>query len=678
MAGAGGSGGSPRRDALLALLGTALLAGIFWAIFLAQTAESPLTRAPQLDEAYYLREAARLRSVGGPGDRPAVMSPGYPVLVAIGGGQAPVAGVLERHPAGLLAVQALAWFAGAVLIGGVVRGAGLRAGLAPRRALLVGLAAALLFLLYRPAAIYARTVLLDLPLAVLVTGALAAGLAVRPGVVARAILSGLCLGLAASLRAHVLVLLVLLLPVILRRAAGRPGRWSAAVVLLVLSVLPVALASWHNTRVTGRLAGPSLNAGINLYLGQLPGAQGLFTSLAGLDFEHDPAGVDYLARRTGEIVRGPGEADRRWRAEAARIVAEDPGRALLGWIRKLWLHLQGWEIAQVTPLGAWPSEAPVLRALPVPWALLVVLGLVGGVAALAAGPGRATPPGRSVAGEARVWLLAVLLLVAVQGMFFVVSRYRLVIAPPLAVLAGLGLVALLAPAPASAGRWRRLAPVVALPVAVLLVVPWGLGELRREWDGLQDLNLARRLLVLDRPGAAERADELLAAACARSPRRGPPWQLRASNLARLGRADAALVCLAEGILSVEEPAALERGRIALLRELGRLDEAEALSRAYLRDRPGDLDVLHDLAVLQGSRGRWAGAAATAERLRDLAPRDHRGWLDLAVAQARLGRRDQATATLRAGLAQVPAGPGRDLLAENLRRLTEAQTRPEGP
>ncbi len=647
------------RRPLIAALILLVLATAFWGLFWHQSAESVLTRVPLLDENWYLHEAARLRTEGGPGDVPFVMSPGYPLLVALSGGEAPSSGVLAAHPRGLLAVQALAWIACGLLVGSVVHRAGRRAELAECVALTVGIASALLFLLYRPAAIYARTVLLEVPLTALVTAALVVAVSARPGVIGRAVLAGVCLGLAASLRAHVLVLLIVLLPAIWAGGANVRRRVAAASVLVVLALLPVILASVHNTRTTGRLAGPSFNAGVNLYLGQQPAAGGLFTTLEGFDLASDPSGTSYLSARLGRVVDGPAEADRLWRAEARDLVARAPGRALAGWLRKVWLHAQGWEVAQVTPLAAWPEEAPVLRLLPVPWSLLVILAVSGGAACLAASGERAR--------QAAFWLVAVALVVSVQSLFFVVSRYRLVLSPALAVLAGLGCVALLS-ARGAQSRRRRLASAGALVAALLLTVPWGLDAVQKTWRGLEDLNLARRLLVVADPGHRDRADTLLASACGAVPGRTAVWQLRAENLVESGRPDGALTVLADGILQVSEPAALERMRISLLRGTGRLDQAEALAQAYLRDEPDDLDMLHDLAVMQGERGHWTSVEATARRLQAVAPADHRGWLDLAVALARQQRREDAMAVLRAGLDQVVDPAGRSLLEENLRRL----------
>ncbi len=363
--GATRSGGARGRVAVWALLFVAV-AG-FWAVFWQQSAGSALTRVPMLDEAWYLRDAARLRREGLPGSEPFVMSPGYTLLVAAAAaGDVDAHGVLPAHPRALLVWQALAWLGCGALIGGQVRRLGRRAGVVDAVALAAACLAALLFLLYRPAAVYARTILLEMPLALLVCAALAAAVAGRQASWRRAALAGCLLGLAAVLRGQVLVLVPLLAVFCSLDGGARRRRLAIVAALCAAALVPPALASWHNSRSGGAFAGPSLNVGLNLYLGQIADSQGLFTSLLGLDQRWQPSGEDYLAERLGRPLSGPAAADAAWRREAWRLIAADPGLAARGWLRKVWLHVQGWEISQVTPLAAWPREMPVLRLLAAP------------------------------------------------------------------------------------------------------------------------------------------------------------------------------------------------------------------------------------------------------------------------------------------------------------------------
>jgi tetratricopeptide (TPR) repeat protein len=489
-----------------------------------------------------------------------------------------------------------------------------------------------------------------------------------------------------------------------RRPHSRPTT-ATLVLATVLALLPAALASWHNSTQLGRLAGPSLNGGLNLFLGQTS-TDGFFPVLPGLDLQDDPAGRDFLATRLGQEVPDAGAADRRWWAAAVARAREAPLAAAGGWALKMWRHLQDVPVAQVTPLAFWPAEAPVLRGLVVPWGLLVAAALAGMVAALAArrpparrddpdaaaraAAGTAPAAARDLAARLLPWLLAAGLLVAVQSLFFVVTRYRLVLVPLLAVAAGLG--GLAAWSLVRQRAWARLGVVAgAVLAAVLVVQPWGLAAEQARRQGLEGANLARRLLVLAEaapaptgragptadhaPPLRRRAETLLADATAVAPGQTDLWRLRVVNLHRLGRTRQALGVLTRGTMRAADPRPLALLRVGLLRSMGRLDEAEAQLQAELRATPDDPDLLHDLAVLRGQRGRWRAAAAAARRLQAAAPADARGWLDLAVAQARLGDRTAAVRTLRAGMGQVTDDQGRALLAENLRRLADGSGAP---
>ena len=150
-------------------------------------------------------------------------------------------------------------------------------------------------------------------------------------------------------------------------------------------------------------------------------------------------------------------------------MADEPGRALALFARKLWLHLQSWEIDQLLPLGGgtngngtdsgWTRGVPILGLLVVPYGLLVVLGLTGLVVTW-----RDWPAVRRLA-------VGLASLMAIQSVFFVVTRYRLVLVPILCLGAAAGVAALARPWPER--RWGALiVPAAALVLTTLVVQPW--------------------------------------------------------------------------------------------------------------------------------------------------------------------------------------------------------------
>ncbi len=438
-----------RLTAVLAVL-------VLWILLLGQAERSVFGRVPVLDEVWYLDRAADLDGLAAPSAQPHFMSPLYPVLIKLAGSAQAVpddrvvpAGALR----GLRLLQIACWLGTAVLLR-LLAGRLLPAE-APRRQLLVWLPS-LLFMLYRPAAVYALTVLLELPLVFLLT--LALWLLVRlpqsrrPGLTAAAV--GLALGAAGLLRGTALVLVPAAAWWALR-GGGLRSRASAGVLVLA-ALAALAPATVHNSRASGRLVGPALNGGVNLMIGNGPDANGFYVAVIDGDWRADPAGSEQLAAATAGAPPSLADADRIWAGRAWESMRAAPLRTGRLWLKKIWLHLQAWEIDQLTPLAGWTATVPLLRLLAVPWALIVVL----------AAAGAADLVRRRVGGSWAVPLLAVALLLAAQSLFFVVSRYRLALVPALVLLAAVGASALLQ---------RRRGALTAAVLALLLVLPWGLG-----------------------------------------------------------------------------------------------------------------------------------------------------------------------------------------------------------
>jgi len=519
----------------------------------------------------------------------------------------------------------------------------------PRRRWLVWLPT-LLFALYRPAAVYALAVLVELPLLLLVT--LAVALLVRgPATWWQVALVGISLGLAGLLRGTALVLVPVAMVVSL--AAG--NRWGAVVVLLAAMVVLLP-ASVHNSRLSGRPAGPTLNAGVNLVVGNGPEANGFYVAVIPGDWREDPAGRGYLARQLGRHEISLATADSIWTARALAAATDRPLVTAGLWLRKIWLHLQAWEIDQLTPLDGWRRTVPLLRIFVIPWALLVVLAVAGSV---------------DLARRRRAgwWILplATAALLATQSVFFVVSRYRLALFPMLALLAAVGAGALLR---RTRGVW------IAALLAVLLVVPWGLGPVQDQWQAQALANEALRRADLGqaRGDTTEiaRAGDMYRQALDSGADGAAPWLGLAAVRQAEGDPTGAADVLARGILHQDRNLEMRKVLVSLLLELGRTDQALARLQALLDQWPDDADSLHNMTILLSRTRRLPEALEHARRLVDAAPHDPRGYNDQGILLVQLGRPREAAAVFRRGLEAVPGDPG---LEANLERLDSP---PPGP
>ena len=644
----------------LAAAAAALIVAAAWFAAWRDLDRTPLSRVPVLDEAHYLREGAAIAAGRLVPERPAVMSPLYPYLVAATGGGR----VLDAHrvrtgqpPWGLRAAQFAMWLGTAWLL--------LREG---RRLLPPGACwlPALLWLLYRPGAVLAGSALMEVPLAFLATLgmslAIATGRDGAGGSRRRAAAAGACLGLAALLRGTALLLVVPALAA--DGSAGRRGRRAALLAAALLAMSPFVMS---NTVRLGRPAGPSLNAGINLYIGNGGEANGMYQSYRGLDVGEDPSGRRFLSERLGRELADEGAADRAWAAEAWRAVKERPLHAAGLWLRKVRLHLVAAEIPQISPDAAWAREAPVLRLFWVPYGLLAAGGLAGAALALRRDP------------RLRPWALGLLLIVVAQSPFFVVSRYRLVLVPGLALLTGAAVASLLR------RRGRSLAVAGAVVVAAALAVqPWGLGGGLARLSAAGDLNEAvrwsrlaeasRDVAAADGPAGQQerRAEELFRAALARDPVHPEAWRGLAASLLRSGRDAEALACLREGMARAAPAADVRRDFAALAVRQGDAAAALPVLLDLLREAPADPDLLHQAVVTSSRTGRDGEAEALAGRLTEVAPDDPRGWLDLGVVLARARRYPEARAVFDEGRRRLPDHAG---LREQLARVDSLLARP---
>ena len=222
------------------------------------------------------------------------------------------------------------------------------------------------------------------------------------------------------------------------------------------------------------------------------------------------------------------------------------------------------------------------------------------------------------------------------------------------------------------GRTSRPA-LVAAALGLLLVVPWGLGDVQALWRAQALANEAHRRaeLGLARASAAEltRAEDLYREALEAGAEGPAPWLGLTALLRRDGRVDEAVDLQRRGV--AREPRNVEMRRVlaSLLQETGHPDAAARHLRAVLVLDPDDGEALHNLVVLEADARNLEEAEQLARALVDLRPDWPQAYLDLGVVLARSGDRTGAADVFRRGL---EAAPGDSLLTENLRRLDISQ------
>jgi len=426
-------------------------------IYLLQLASSPLVRHLVVDEAGYDRWARAIAGGEIVGATPFYQAPLYPYLL---GTWYALFGV---EPASVRALQAAAGIASAVLLYLVGRRV-----FGPTAGRIAGLGAAL----YGPFLFYEGMILKE-TWAILFTNLLILLLLVAMDRRAAWWLpAGVALGLLALLRENALAYLPLIVIWNLARApdkgaATRPWALRARQIGVLTAGMFLALtpAMAHNVAAGGGLLLTTYQGGTNFYIGNHPGAPGVYTPLR--PGRSSPVFEGPDARHEAEIRAGrplsPGEVSRFWFREGLRFARQRPGEFVGLQMRKLIITWNAREIPDTWDIEFVGRLVPLLRGPVVRFGWIAPLALLGlGLAY----------PWRRGAG-----LLALLVAATTFSivLFYVFARYRLPLAPLALLFAGHALAWGIGAA--RERRWRALGAAAAALVPLAAVVHLDLARL---------------------------------------------------------------------------------------------------------------------------------------------------------------------------------------------------------
>lgn len=354
-----------------------------------------------------------------------------------------------------------------------------------------------------------------------------------------------------------------------RKPSGRQPferRRAACVALLVFVAAGVVVlpATVHNWRASGDLIPVSSNGGINLYIGNHPGAQGVFDVPPSMRFDLRVASKAVAERAVGREL-SDGEVSDYWAGLAFRFMRSDPGAAVRITARKFVLFWNHFEIPNHYDMNFVADFAPVLAVTPSRFAVVAPLGLLGLALALRA--------------RKRVGLLVVFGVVFMGSVlpFFITARYRLAIVPILLVGAGFAV------------EWfadvvrRRAWRMVGATAAVLIVLAAGVNVRTIEYGAGPMHNTLGA--ILGSRGDMDGAAEEFAKAVSVTPNDVTARYNLGLALLELGRPANAIehLTVATDIHPGYHEALLELARARL--ELGQLDDAEASARRVLTADP---------------------------------------------------------------------------------------------
>jgi len=250
------------------------------------------------------------------------------------------------------------------------------------------------------------------------------------------------LGLACLTRGNLILVLPVLALWFLRRADGpEPRRWFEVGSFLGGAALVLALPAAHNYAVGQEWILSTANAGANFYIGNNPtNDTGEYDQLPFVNANPKYEQRDFrreAERRSGKTLNDR-ETSRFWFAESWSWIRSEPS----AWVRLMWRKTRSfwgaYEIPDSLDYYLYRTTAPVLR-LPLPgFGLLAPLGLLGA----------------ALSWRRRGWPRMLIVFTAAYActviLFFVFSRFRMVVVPALLVFAACGALELFR-------RWRDVA-----------------------------------------------------------------------------------------------------------------------------------------------------------------------------------------------------------------------------
>ncbi|HUU53610.1 MAG TPA: glycosyltransferase family 39 protein [Armatimonadota bacterium] len=472
----------------------------------------------------------------------------------------------------------------------------------------VGFAAGLLLACYSPA-IYREGQLLDTALATfLATSFLLLLLRAfeRPRSRQAWFAAGLVLGLLGLTRPNLLLLAlptVVLMVVWERKGMGWRELGAAVGVFAVAVVLPIVPITGRNYLIVRRFIPISTMGGINLYTGNNPEADGYSPIPSGIAWERT------WQEAMGEGKMGTTAMDEYWREKAIRFMREQPGAAAALFGRKLYLYWNAYEIPNNVSYEWGRAHSSVLRAVPLTFAVIGPLGLLG----MALGGGR----------KRGAWLLTffVLTQMAAVAIFFITGRYRVPAVPALCVFAAFAAIEL--------GRMvaARRVGLAALALAGLagfaLLVNSDAYGVRRSATANRDWYYLGQSYVM--AGEYEKAKQALGMATEQDPDDADAYSFLGQVEMQLGESEEAARDLRKAVQIAPDYATAAVKLAELHLEEGwPLEEVERLLRRAVEGRQRDVE-------------GWAMLARLDIRLGNL----ERARVDLAAAAAGLAYRSRS-------------------------------------
>mgnify|MGYP006278898265 CR=1 FL=1 len=459
-------------------------------------------------------------------------------------------------------------------------------------------------------------------------------------------------------------------------------RFAVLAVAVALVVAPVTL---RNHLVGNDFVLIASQGGVNFYIGNNPGSDGVAAVLPELGeaWEHEDA--VRLAERDAGRELAPSEASGWWYARGRRFLTERPAEAARLYVRKFVLFWDSFELANNKDIYYFGDHSPLFRSLSwLSFGLVAPFGILGMFAFA----------------RRREGLLLITFIVTYMGsvlLFFINARYRLPVVPGLIVLAVATAAWLFNLV--RGGALRRAVPWLLLLVGLFAFVnidfygthvgdraqthnTIGLAHAQRGRYDLAVASYARALelspgyakamnnmgLSLEGLGRDDEAAAMYRRAAATDTTLGSAPNNLGVLLRRSGEIEQAVRAFEE---AVRRDPGLPEARInlgSLHLGAGRLEDAERELRAAVTLRPSFAEAWNALGVVYERMDRPGPAIASYSRAVSIAPRFVDARNNLAIVLARTGQYSEALAELEAALRLRPGDQKLEANMELVRQL----------
>jgi tetratricopeptide (TPR) repeat protein len=423
---------------------------------------------------------------------------------------------------------------------------------------------------------------------------------------------------------------------LVRRRPAAAMRFAAGALVLLLPSLA------HNLAASSDLQVVSAQGGITFYQGNNPEARGLFMP---------PPGFTGAADRQAEEERAVAEREEGRPLKRSQISAHFL-RQGLGFIAAKpfeWLGLEGRKAMAL--LGSYEpsteySQYVERERLPILWAAFLPFAVIGGLAlgCVAARVAADDPQGGRALHLYMVWAAAVPLL------FYMSSRYRLPLLPPLLILAGAFAAWAVDAVRQGEGPDPALARGLLAGVGFGLVSFIPLGSAAPSVEANVHYNLGSALAARGRhEDALAEYDRCLAI----WPTHAYALVNRGNSLSRLGRDDEALDTFARASEARPSLWNARRSEGAALLRAGRLEDAADLFRKAVADGTGGAEASFSLGSVLLDLKRPGEAKDALEQAIAKDPRDPRSHNSLGLTLQMLGDAEGAEREFRQASALSP-------------------------